>query len=222
MSATITMNWLESFKTNLGCGPFPSKTSNPYIETLTGLVGVFIEYVLSLDSTILDVEAASGNLEDTNNNALAMWYKKIQCGEFFESDAQAWMVFAMAMNKLRENSVAAETEEAAESLALSRAVTDPAANTYTAVAEDFDAPTKETTLLVTDADPVTVVLPLEATIPVSVGYKVKVIQLGAGAVTADAEGAATIQGTMVTTGVNDVLFIEKIATNVWHSALLVA
>jgi hypothetical protein len=63
---------------------------------------------------------------------------------------------------------------------------------------------------------------LDATIPLPVGTRIKVIQLGAGAVTADAEGAATIQGTFVTTGANDVLFIEKIATDVWHSALLTA
>lgn len=222
MSATITTNWLESFKTNLGCGPFPSKTSNPYIETLTGMVGVFIEYVLSLDPDILEQPVVSGNLEDTNNNALAMWYKKIQCGEFFESDSQAWMVFAMAMNKLRENSEAAEAEEAGELIRMVKDVVDPPADLYTAVAEDFDGLNNQTTITISDADPTTFMLPLEATIPVKIGYKVKIIQLGAGVVTADAEGAATIQGTFVTTGVNDVLFIEKIATNTWHSVLVAA
>ena len=218
MSATITLNWLESFKNNLKCGPFPSKTSNPFAEMLTGLVGLHIEYLLCKCPTALDTDEVFPNDKDS----LKYWYEQIKCGQLFESDAQAWAVFAMAENKLLECCLAEEAEEAEEAAALSRAVTNPAANLYTMVEEDFDGLNDETTLLVTNAAGATVMAPLQATIPVPVGYKVKIIQLGAGAVTFDAEGAATVQGTFLTTGVNDVLFAEKIAINTWHCALLVA
>jgi hypothetical protein len=221
MSATITQNWLEAFKTNLACGHFPSKSSNPEMEGLTGMVGVLIERVLCECPDALDAMVSSPNIGE-NSNSLLQWYNLIKCGQLFESSAQAWFVYAMAMNKWLECCEAAETEETAEAAALLRTVTNPASDTYTAVAEDFDNPLRDNTITISDADPVTFVLPLDATIPLPVGTRIKVIQLGAGAVTADAEGAATIQGTFVTTGANDVLFIEKIATDVWHSALLTA
>lgn len=218
MSAPISINWLDSFKTNLVCGPFPAKTSNPYMEMLTGLAGLRIEHLLCQCPEALDSDTVFPN----DNDSLAYWYEQIKCGQLFESDAQAWAVIGMAELKLLECCTTDEAEITAENAALARVVTNPAANTYTAVAEDFDSPRFDTTLLITNAAGVALTLPLEATIPVPVGYRVKVIQLGAGVITADAEGAATIQGTYVTTGVNDVLYIEKIATNVWHSALLVA
>ncbi len=99
MSATITTNWLESFKTNLKCGHFPSKTSNPFIEAWTGLVGIEIERLLIAEPTALDQEASA---DIQGQDSLAMWYEKIKCGELFESDAQAIFVLAMVYNKRLE------------------------------------------------------------------------------------------------------------------------
>lgn len=222
MSAPITQNWLTSFKTNLSCGHFPSKTSNPYMEMLTGMVGLQIEYLLCQCPTALDApEVASANIQDSNRDSLLMWYNKIKCGEFFESDAQAWAVYAMALNKLVECCEADSLELAAEAGALVKTNTDPTDNLYTAVAEDFDyQETGGQTIVQTDADPTTVMLPLNATIPLPIGTKLKVIQGGAGAVTIDAEGAATVVGTDATVAQWDAILLEKIAINTWHGAYI--
>jgi hypothetical protein len=214
MSATITTNWLESFKTNLSCGHFPSKTSNPYMEMLTGLVGIEIERLLVDVPDALDIEA-SANIE--GQDSLLMWYNKIKCGEFFESDAQAWSVLAMVRNKQLANETTLATEASAEELDL---VDNHTAN-YVLVADDFDNPLGEPkTLVVTSGTAKTVDVPANATLALPIGSKLKIIQGGAGTVTFDALGADTVVGTFATTAQWEALLIEKIAATQWHSVLV--
>lgn len=179
MSADINSQWLETFKTNLRCGPFPAKTSNPQIEMLTGLVGLFIEYVLCKCPTALDNDVDSPNIQDTNTDMLGMWYNKIKCGEFFESDAQAWAVYAMAMNKL----LSCCEDEVADNLAF-RAVTD---NTTLVEGDANDI------ITVNAATAKAVTVPLNSVVPIAVGTRIKIIRLGAGLVSvAPVSGSVTI------------------------------
>lgn len=210
MSAPITQNWLTSFKTNLSCGHFPSKTSNPYMEMLTGMVGLQIEYLLCQCPTALDApEVASANIQDSNRDSLLMWYNKIKCGEFFESDAQAWAVYAMALNKLVE---CCETDDAQE-------LVHQATDSISLSENHFD--TNDTQTLVLDsADAEDVTFPLNADVPLPLGSKIKIIQAGVGVVSAIGAGGVTVEGTTSTTAQWEALLVEKIGEDLWHSILL--
>lgn len=90
----IQTNWLDTFRKNLKCGVYPSKTSDPEGEMMTGAIGLLLKYLACRYGADF---LTSSCTEQTPNLQAAL--DRIECGELFTTQGAAWAVIAKALDE---------------------------------------------------------------------------------------------------------------------------
>ena len=90
---------------------------------------------------------------------------------------------------------------------------------YTGAANTLDAYAQNAVITVSHGSAASLTIPDASVVDFPVGTVIRVIQVGAGAVTVTVPGSDTIAGTAATAAAGDTLLVTKTTATGWHSAL---